>query len=129
MQMKERAMALSRITLQLARNPGLPNGDPARGYTLVAPLAPDGHLDADAWRQAREVCRVVRFSPDDSEAADGRLTHRGSHWYFHYDEDDEGDDEAGYRLGQHVFKEGEYVTVASHGETPLTYKVTDVSLV
>jgi hypothetical protein len=120
-------MTLSRITLQLARNPGLPAGDPARGYTLVAPLTPDAHLDVDAWRENRKACRVVRFSPAEEEHADGRLTHRGDHWFFHYDEDDEGDDEAGYRLGQHVFKEGEYVTVASFGEEPLTYKVTDVS--
>tara|TARA_R110001599_G_scaffold51289_1_gene144101 strand:+ start:2059 stop:2427 length:369 start_codon:yes stop_codon:yes gene_type:complete len=122
-------MALSRITLQLARNPGLPGGDPSEGYTMVAPLTADGHLDVDAWRAARKNCRVVRFSSDDTDHADGLLTHRGNRWFFHYDEDDEGDDEAGYRLGEHVFKEGEYVTVTNHGETPLTYKVTDVSLV
>ncbi|KCZ87337.1 hypothetical protein [Hyphomonas johnsonii] len=120
-------MALKRITIQLARNPGLPGGDPGQGYTIIAPLTAEGLLDVEAWRDVRKQCRVVRFSPDESEVADGWLTHHGSHWYFHYDEDDEGDDEAGYRLGEHVFKEGEYVTVASHGETPLTYKVTDVS--
>lgn len=120
-------MSLSRITLQLARNPGLPAGDPGQGYTLIAPLTADGHLDLEAWRENRDKCRVVRFHPDPAEHADGFLTHRGSHWYFHYDEDDEGDDEAGYRLGEHLFKEGEYLTIASHGETPLTYKVTDIS--
>ena len=31
-------MSLSKIVLQLARNPGLPNGDAGQGYTLVAPL-------------------------------------------------------------------------------------------
>lgn len=120
-------MALSKIILQLARNPSLPGGDADQGYTLVAPLTDEGHIDVDAWRENRKSCRVVRFHPDPKEHADGWLTHRGSHWYFHYDEDDEGDDEAGYRLGDHVFREGEYLTIASHGETPLTYKVTDVS--
>lgn len=120
-------MSLKRIIMQLARNPGQPAGDSGQGYTLVAPLTDDGHIDLDAWRENRDACRVVRFHPDPDEHADGRLTHRGSHWYFHYDEDDEGDDEAGYRLGEHVFREGEYITIASHGETPLTYKVTDVS--
>jgi len=120
-------MSLSRITLQLARNPGLPSGDAGQGYTMVAPLTGDGHLDLEAWRDNRKACRVVRFDPDTAENADGLLTHRGSHWYFHYDEDDEGDDEPGYRLGEHIFREGEYITIANHGETPLTYKVTDIS--
>lgn len=120
-------MSLTRIIMQLARNPGLPGGDPGQGYTLFAPLTEDGHIDLDAWRDNREACRVVRFHPDPAEHAEGRLTHRGSRWYFHYDEDDEGDDESGYRLGEHVFREGEYITIASHGETPLTYKVTDIS--
>ena len=97
-------MSLSKIVLQLARNPGLPNGDAGQGYTLVAPLDTSGQIDLEAWRAHRDACHV-----------------------FHYDEDDEGDDESGYRLGDHVFKEGEYVTIASHGETPLTYKITDIS--
>ncbi|MEZ5945355.1 MAG: hypothetical protein R3C13_11030 [Hyphomonas sp.] len=120
-------MSLKRITLQLARNPGITEGDTRIGYTIVAPLTADGHLDVDAWREAKKDCRVVRFHPDPDEHATGKLTHRGSHWMFHYDDEDEGDDEAGFRLGDHVFKEGEYVTIASHGETPLTYKITDVS--
>ena len=120
-------MSLSKIVLQLARNPGLPNGDAGQGYTLVAPLDTSGQIDLEAWRAHRDACHVVRFSPDPDEHATGKLTHRGSRWFFHYDEDDEGDDESGYRLGDHVFKEGENVTIASHGETPLTYKITDIS--
>ncbi len=120
-------MTLKRIALQLARNPGVHEADTRIGYFITAPLTADGHLDVDAWRADRKECRVVRFHPDMAEQATGLLTHRGDHWSFHYDEDDEGDDEAGYRLGEHVFKEGEYVTIASFGEDPLTYKVTDVS--
>ena len=120
-------MSLNRIILQLARNPGQPVGDEGHGYTLVAPLTVEGRLDVDEWREHRKECRVVRFHPDPDERATGLLTHRGSHWKFHYDEDDEGDDEEGYRLGDHIFKEGEYVTIAEHGETPLTYKITDVT--
>ena len=120
-------MTLKRITLQLARNPGITEGDTRIGYTIVAPLTGDGHLDVDTWREHKKDCRVVRFHPDPDEHATGLLTHRGNQWKFHYDEDDEGDDEAGYRLGDHVFREGEYVTVASHGETPMTYKITDIS--
>jgi hypothetical protein len=120
-------MTLKRIALQLARNPGVHEADTRIGYFITAPLTADGHLDLDAWREHKKECRVVRFHPDMAEQATGLLTHRGNTWKFHYDEDDEGDDEAGYKLGDHVFKEGEYVTVASHGETPLTYKISDIS--
>lgn len=120
-------MSLSRITLQLARNPGQDEADEGLRYTIVAPLTADGHLDLAAWREHRAECRVVRFHPDEDERATGRLTHRGSQWKFHYDDEDDEDDEAGYRLGDHIFKEGEYVTIASHGETPLTFKITDIS--
>ena len=62
-------MSLSKIVLQLARNPGLPAGDASQGYTLVAPLTSEGQIDLDAWRAHRAECRVVRFSPDPDEVA------------------------------------------------------------
>ncbi|MCA8897592.1 MAG: hypothetical protein R3C00_00230 [Hyphomonas sp.] len=120
-------MTLKRITLQLARNPGITEGDTRIGYFITAPLREDGHLDVDGWREHRKECHVVRFHPDPDEHARGLLTHRGTHWMFHYDDEDADDDEAGFRLGDHIFTEGEYVTIASHGETPLTYKITDVT--
>ncbi len=120
-------MTLRRITLQLARNPGLPAGDPAQGYFVIAPIDAEDRLDVEAWRANRKACRVYHFHPDTAERADGWLTHRGSHWAFHYDEDQEGEDDDVFRFGDHVFREGEYVTIARHGETALTYKVTDIS--
>lgn len=119
-------MSLERITLRLARNPGYPEGDDTQGYVLVAPLTADGTIDLEGWRANRKACTVIRFHPDPDEHADGVLTHNGSYWRFHYDEDHEGPDEGGYRLGEHVFKPGEYVTIASHGEDPLTYIVTAI---
>ncbi len=120
-------MPLRRITLQLARNPGLPGGDPQQGYMIVAPLDSAGQLDLEAWRVHRKACRVFRFHPDPAEKADGWLTHRGQNWFFHYDEEAEGDDEAVFRFGAHNFREGEYVTIDHPGRAALTYKVTDIS--
>jgi hypothetical protein len=120
-------MTLQRITLQLARNPGAPSGDPEQGYMIIAPLGPEGQLDEIAWRAHRKACRVYRFHPDPAETADGWLTHRGQKWAFHYDEEEEGDDEAVFRLGTHTLKEGEYVTIDHAGEGAKTYKVTDVT--
>ncbi len=119
-------MPLKRIVLRLARNPGFPDGDDSQGYVIVAPLDGGGKIDLKAWRNHRDACTVNRFHPDPDEHADGLLTHRGDHWRFHYDEADEGPDEAGYRLGDHLFKPGEYVTIANHGEDALTYVVTEV---
>jgi len=120
-------MPLKRIVLRLARNPGFPDGDDDQGYILVAPLDADGQIDLQAWRGQREACTVIRFHPDPDEHADGWLTHRGNKWRFRYDEDDEGPDEPGYRLGEHDFRPGAYVTISHHGDEALTYIVTEVA--
>ncbi|MBI1199483.1 MAG: hypothetical protein GC203_16600 [Phenylobacterium sp.] len=120
-------MALSRIVMRLARNPGteFAGGDDHRGYALTAPLTPDGLLDADAYAKARDACTVRRFAPDE-DPADGRLARKGQKWFFDYDEGDTADDEPVYRLGQHRFAVGEYVTVTDEDGRPLTYKVVEV---
>lgn len=118
---------LTRIVLRLARNPeaGFPDGDDRRGYRIVAPLVSGGRLDAEAWRAHKEKCTVDRFSPNDAEIADGWLSHRGSHWFFRYDEDEEGPDEPVFRLGDHKLAVGEYVTVHEEGAGPLVYRVAE----
>lgn len=119
-------MALKQIVLRLARNEIAPEGDDRQGYVMIAPLDAKGRIDLEDWRANKEYCEVKRFHPDPDEVADGWLTHNGSHWRIRYDEDREGPDEDGYRLGDHTFRPGEYVTIASHGVTPLVYIVTDV---
>jgi len=120
-------MPLSRIVMRLARNPGteFAGGDDHRGYALTAPLTPDGLLDEAAYSKSRDQCLVRRFSPDE-DPADGRLARRGQRWFFDYDEDDVADDEPVYRLGEHRFAVGEYVTVTDEDGRPLTYKVVEV---
>jgi hypothetical protein len=119
-------MSLSRIVMRLARNPGteFADGDDHRGYTLVAPLTEDGKLDEASFRRARDGCTVRRFAPDENPQ-EGRLARRGDNWFFDYD-DRNADDEPVYKLGQHRFAVGEYVTVSDEDGRPLTYKVTDV---
>lgn len=119
-------MGLSRIVMRLARNPGteFADGDDHRGYALVAPLDDDGRLDEAGFRRHGDQCTVRRFAPDE-DAAEGRLRRRGGYWFFDYLEG-ESDDEPVYKLGQHRFSIGEYVTVTDDDGRPLTYKVTDV---
>jgi hypothetical protein len=117
-------MPLTQIVLQLARNPGYPDGDAGQGYILVAPLDADGKLDPKAWREARAACTVIRFKPGEERDADGRLMHRGADWFFHYDEAREGVDEPVFRLGDHRLLMGDYVTIHENDGQSLTYRVT-----
>ncbi len=120
-------MSLSRIVMRLARNPGteFSGGDDRRGYALTAPLTPDGHLDAAAYSKAKADCLVRRFTPDE-DAVDGRLARKGQRWFFDYEDSANEDEEPVYRLGEHRFAVGEYVTITDEDGRPLTYKVVEV---
>lgn len=112
--------------MRLAPNPGTEflEGDDRRGYTLVAPIDAAGHLDEAAFRSEREACTVRRFAPDE-DAQEGRLSRRGDNWFFDYAEGTD-DDEAVFRLGQHSFSVGEYVSIADEDGRLLAYRVTEV---
>jgi len=116
------------ITLTLARDPEAPEGREDCGYEFVAPLSADGHIDPAGWRKHRTQCRVRRFwSSEDDEQ--GHLTHnRGRTWAFHYDiNGDADDDEPGYKFDDHVFRQGEYVSIREHGGRMRTFKVVSVT--
>jgi hypothetical protein len=121
-------MSQTRIVMRLARNPGteFADGDDHRGYALVAPLTPDGHLDEQAYGKSRAQCTVRRFAPEE-DAANGRLARSGDRWFFDYGDADDTDDESIHRLGEHRFALGEYVSVADENGRPLTYKVVEVA--
>ena len=120
-------MSLYRIVMRLARNPGTEyaDGDDHRGYSLVAPLNPEGHIDEDGFRQHKDDCVVRHFQPD-ADPINGRLSRRGEHWFFDYDHGQTADDEGIFKLGAHRFAVGEYVTINDEEGRPLTYKVTDL---
>jgi hypothetical protein len=119
-------MGLSRIVMRLARNPGteFADGDDHRGYTLTAPLTPDGKLDEAEFRANKAVCTVRRFAADE-DPQEGRLARRGERWFFDYGDEADAADEALYRLGEHRFAIGEYVSITDE-DGLLTYKVTEI---
>ena len=123
-------MTLSRIVMRLARNPGtqFAGGDDHRGYALTAPLTEDGHIDAADYARHKDRCSVRRFAPDE-DPVDGRLERHGPRWFFDYEDGQITDDEPVYRLGDHRFAVGEYVTVSDEDGRPLTYKVVEVARV
>ncbi len=120
-------MILSIIRLELARDPAHPSGSAGHGYEFVAPLDAEGHIDAEAWRKARNRCRVRRFWEGDPDEM-GHLVHRrGGSWAFHYDvAGDPGEDEPGYKFDAHAFKQGEYVSLREADGELLTFQVTSV---
>lgn len=121
---------LRRITLHLARNAAFPDGSADHGYEIVVPLDATGHIDHAAWQKVRGQCQVRRFwagLPD----RHGLLTHHaggagGGTWVLDYDKSSAEDDEAGYRLDEHLFRVGEYISLAGKDDHIHTYKVVDI---
>lgn len=121
---------LYHITLHLARSKEFPEGSTRHGYEITAPLDEKGLLDQEEWASKRALCRVKRFWPNEADRQ-GVLIHRpggagGATWMIDYDQDRPGDEEAGYRLNQHRFAKGEYVTIQDEDEKPYTFEVSAV---
>lgn len=121
---------LQRILILLARSHDFPNGSVHHGYELVAPLNADGKISLEAWKSHRDQCTVRRFWADEDEQ-NGFLRHRtgghgGATWIFDYDATQADDDEAGYRLGDHVWAPGEYVSIKDEEGEMHTFRVASV---
>jgi hypothetical protein len=99
------------IRLELAREPGHPEGDHGIAYVLLAPLDGEGRIDAQLWQKHRDACRVARLRPD-AEDERGHLVHRrGGSWAFTYDVAGASPDESGYHFSNERFVPGEYVSI------------------
>lgn len=121
---------LHHITLHLARSKEFPEGSAQHGYEITAPLNEEGRLDQEEWMRHRAHCRVRRFWENEADRQ-GVLVHRpggagGATWMIDYDQNRFGDEEAGYRLNQHRFVQGEYVTIQDEDEKPYTFQVVAV---
>ncbi len=121
---------LDRITLHLARDPAFPDGSPERGYEITAPLDASGHLDAEAWRKVRGLCRVRRFWAGEQERI-GQLVHHaggagGATWKIQYEPEALENDESGYRLGAHRFVADEYVSIRDEDGDSHTFRIVEI---
>lgn len=124
--MKPEAL-LRHIRLELAREPGHPEGSRREGYEFIAPLDAEGHLDEHAWKELRARCRVKRFSEDEPDQIGHLVRKPGGGWAFHYDiHGDPSHDETGYRLNSHRFVPGEYVSIKEQDSELKTFRVTAV---
>lgn len=114
------------IRLELAREPGHPEGSRATGYDLVAPLDANQKLSADLWREHRAHCRVHRFREGEIDLIGHLARKPGGEWYFNYVAGDSDDDEDAYRLGSERFIPGEYISVRDENGHMHTYRVVSV---
>ncbi|VIO72906.1 hypothetical protein CI1B_45550 [Bradyrhizobium ivorense] len=99
------------IRLGRAREHDHPEGAPAIGYIIVAPLNAASRIDVETWKAHRDACRVVRQRPGEEDQL-GHLVHGpNDRWRFHYDVAGAAADETGYHFGNERFRLGEYVSV------------------
>ncbi len=121
-------MTLRKVRLELARDREHPEGSNRHGYEFVGPLDAEGRLDPVLWKKYRERCRVRRFWLNEDDELGHLVRKPGGHWAFHYDiHGDADDDEFGYRLGNHKFAVGEYVSIREHeDEVMRTFRVVRV---
>lgn len=114
---------LSHVMLELAREPGHPQGDRSHGYHLYVPLTEDGHVDGEAWVKLHHACRVRRFRPGEEERHGRIVRGPGGQWSFDYDNRSAADDEHGFRLKDEVFTPGEYVSIREDDGRMHTFQV------
>ena len=117
---------LSFIRLELARTPEFPQGSPDHAYEFVAPLTKDSHIDAAAWKDARDRCEVTRIWGS-APLQTGRLRHVGTGWRFDYDARDDSDDEPFFKLDKHALGPGAYVSITEQDGVQRPFKVVSVT--
>ncbi len=120
---------VSHIILRLARTKDFPEGSLRRGYDIRAVLNDEGHLDVEAWHNHRTAFSVQRFW-DDETVRHGILVHRaggtgGATWSIHYAGLGEPDED-GFRLGEHVMRRDEFVSIRDDEGAMQTFRVTNV---
>src|SRR5882724_1276040 len=114
-----------RIRIELAREPGHPDGDAGVAYVLVAPLDANDRIDAKLWRQHRDACRIARLRPGESDRHSHLVHRQGGGWAFHYETDANMPDEVGLHFADERFVCGEYVSINQAGKMH-TYRVASV---
>lgn len=112
------------IRIELAREPGHPDGDAGVAYVIIAPLDANDKIDPALWRVHREACRITRSRPNE-EDEHGHLVHRqGGGWILHYESNKP--DATGFHFADERFVSGEYVSINEGGKMH-TYRIVSVS--
>lgn len=111
------------VRLELARNPGFPEGSPARSYIVHVPIDLNDRIDAKALKHDGIRATVRRFWPQEPDLI-GHIVRSNGDWAFSYRDGPE-DDERLFRFGDHPLIEGNYVTVSEPDGDVLAYRVAE----
>jgi hypothetical protein len=114
-----------RVRLELAREPGRPEGNPYFGYLIWAPLDGEGKIDTGVWKQFSDYFRVVKFRPRTSNEIGHLIRRPAGSWAFHYDIVGNEEDEPGFHFENERFVPGGYVSLRE-GSRMHVYKVCTV---
>jgi len=118
-------MSYYKVTLELARTEGFPEGSSKRGYHLVVPLDENDHLDEAAWRADKQKCTVHRFWEGEDDER-GHLIHtRHRTWAFSY-RPGEDDDEPLFHLENHRIRPGDYISIREQDGETLPFLIAEV---
>ncbi len=119
-------MSFKTVRLELARTRNHPEGSKEHGYEFVLPLDAAGRIDEEVWRANKEKCTVRRFWLGEDEEQGFLVRTRHRTWAFSY-APGEDDDEPFFRFEDHIFKEGEYITLTGHDGREHPFRVVKVS--
>ena len=112
------------IRIELAREPGHPEGDASVAYVIIAPLDANDRIDPALWRKHREACRITRLQPDEEDEHGHLVLSEGGGWVLHYDSNKP--DAVGFHFADERFVFGEYVSI-NEGDKMHTYRVVSVA--
>ncbi len=95
--------------------------------TSLSPRSPPmAASNMKSWKENREACRVTRLRPDQNDDVGHLVRRPGGSWAFHYEDETNLPDEAGYHFADERFVPGEYVSI-NEGGTMHTYRVRSVA--
>jgi len=115
-------MAMRHVRLELARTPDHPDGSIHCGYELNLPLTQEGGFDMSAWPERQNECTVRRFWEGEDDE-NGQLIQVENGWALSYDPNTDEDDEPLFKLENHAFKQGEYISITEHDGVMRTFRV------
>jgi hypothetical protein len=112
------------IRIELAREPGHPEGDASDAYVIVAPLDVNDRIDPTLWQAHREACRITRLRRDEDDDHGHLVQGQGGGWVLHYESNKP--DALGFHFADERFVLGEYVSI-NEADKMHTYRVASVS--
>lgn len=113
---------MTKLTMLLARGPGLPEGDLNDRMVMQTHLTPQGHLDVHAFQAAHAPWLAARDRPG-LKTKQSELVHEDDTWALKSLSDD---DDPLWVVEGHVFRPGELVVLRRPDGGELLFRIVAV---